>query len=647
MEMTENSARKIAIIGPANAGKSILFNKFSRSYSVVSNYSQTTFSAIRREADFAGGRYEIIDTPGIFSLNVLSDDERVTRDILLEENPEFLIFCGDAVNLKQSLVLLSQVLELGIPTAFCLNKIDEAEKKGIEIDTDMLSVKLGMPVVKTAAIYGLGLRELENVCKEAKPVNPSITYPGFVEETIKDLEKVTSGKMEIAKGILFLLLSDPESGRELVDLRYSSGEQRSTANALLEVVEKKFRVISRITLRKAILNSREGWASRISSEVTVKNKVMGATVFDSLAEISRHPVLGWPILFGILWIIFKSVGTVAGGIAGLLDNTFFIPAASWVDSLIENRLISDFLVGDFGILTMGIANAIGTVVPILLMFFLLLNLLEDIGYLPNLSILLNRLLTPFGLSGKAVLPMVLGFGCNTMATLTTRMLESRRERIVATFLIALGFPCAVQLGIMLAIMATAPYSVLIIVISAVMVTQIVAGLILNSFIPVDKKADFIIELPRFRLPNMRNVVKKTYFRLKWFLGEALPMFMVAAVMMFTLKVTGLLRIIEDTLSPVVTGFLSLPEKMTEVFILVLSRREVGAVYFKNMVDNGEVDYYQTVVGLIVITLFIPCASNTIVMFKELGARWAVAMNVGIIVIAVLVGGLVDFIVRLF
>ncbi|MDH5542404.1 MAG: ferrous iron transport protein B [Nitrospinota bacterium] len=647
MEKKESPGRKIVIVGPANAGKSILFNKFSRSYSIVSNYSQTTFTAVRKEADFAGGRYEIIDTPGIFSLNVLSDDERVTRDILLEENPELLIFCGDAVNLKQSLVLLSQVLELSIPTAFCLNKIDEAEKKGIEINTELLSSKIGMPVVKTAAIYGLGLRELENVCRTAKPVAPSIAYPAFVGETIKELEAVISGRMDMAKGILFLLLSDPESGRDIVESRYSSLENRPTARSLLDSVEKKFRVISRITLRKAILNSREGWANQTVSLVVKRDTVKSPTVFDFFAEISRHPVWGWPILFGILWIIFEGVGKIAGWMAGFLDSILFIPAAEWVASLIANPLLKDFLVGDFGILTMGIANAIGTVVPILLVFFLLLNLLEDIGYLPNLSILLNRLLMPLGLSGKAVLPMVLGFGCNTMATLTTRMLESRRERILATFLIALGFPCAVQLGIMLAIMATAPYSVLLIVISAVMVTQIISGLILNSFVPVDKKADFIIELPRFRLPNMRNVARKTYFRLEWFLSEAVPMFMVAAVAMFTLKVTGLLRMIENALSPVVTGFLSLPEKMTEVFILVLSRREVGAVFFKDMVDGAEVDYYQTVVGLVVITLFIPCASNTIVMFKELGARWAIAMNVGIIVIAVLVGGFVDFIIRMF
>jgi ferrous iron transport protein B len=200
---------------------------------------------------------------------------------------------------------------------------------------------------------------------------------------------------------------------------------------------------------------------------------------------------------------------------------------------------------------------------------------------------------------------------------------------------------------MLAILSTAPFSALLFVIGAVVATQILFGVMLAKLVPTEKTPDFIIELPTFKLPGMRNILRKTYFRLKWFLIEALPMFMVAAVMMFVLNITGLLGLIRSALKPVVTGFLSLPEKVAEVFILVISRREIGAVYFKEMVDAGELDYYQIVVGLVVITLFIPCASNTMVMFKELGARWAVAMNVAIIVIAVLVGGIVNYLIRQF
>ena len=182
--------------------------------------------------------------------------------------------------------------------------------------------------------------------------------------------------------------------------------------------------------------------------------------------------------------------------------------------------------------------------------------------------------------------------------------------------------------------------------SSIVLTQVATGLLLNRLIPTRRRADFIMDLPTFYVPNWENIIRKTYFRIKWFLDEALPMFVAASLFMFMLEKTGMLNIIERWGRPVVTGLLSLPGKATEVFILVLARREIGALHFKDMVDTGLMDYTQTVVGLIVITLFIPCASNTMVMVKELGLRWAAAINVAIIGIALAVGGGVNFLMRL-
>jgi ferrous iron transport protein B len=317
-----------------------------------------------------------------------------------------------------------------------------------------------------------------------------------------------------------------------------------------------------------------------------------------------------------------------------------------VGDLLTDPFLHEMIVGNFGILTMGVINAIVTVVPILVVFFLIINFLEDVGYLPNLSVLATRAFAPFGLTGKAVLPIILGTGCNTMATLTSRMMETREERIIVSFLIALGVPCAVQLGVMLAIFATAPFSTLLIVMGSVLATAILCGIALNRFMPARTASTFILELPALHWPDWRNIVQKTYYRIKSFLLEALPMFVFAAALMFALEKSGLLLLIKKWLHPVITGFLSMPDKVTEVFILVLSRREVGAVYFKDMVDKGELDAYQIVTGLVVMTLFIPCISNTMVMIKELGTRWAVSINLAIIAIAILVGGLVDFLLRL-
>ncbi len=637
------SSGKVVIVGPANVGKSVIFNKFSKSYSIVSNYSQTTYEAVRKEADFLGKRYEVIDTPGIFSLNVLSNDERVTRDLLIDEKPELIIFCGDATNLKNSLILLPQLLELGIPTVFTINKLDDAEKKGLKVDSLVLTSALGMRVVEDAAVYGVGLKSLETAAISAKPHDPCLKYPAFIEDALSKLMALFSEVNRPSKGELLLLLS----GHEALGTGFKSKYGSQAFNEAVELLKGLHRQASPLSIRSQIFKARENWASNLYENVSYKEGLKPVEMGERIAELSRHPFFGWAILLGVIWVTFYGVGTIATAISTALDLYILTPITDAVSYALPYPFLNEFLVGDFGILTMGVANAIGTVIPILLVFFLIVNFLEDVGYLPNLGVLLNRALTPFGLSGKSVLPMVLGFGCNTMATLATRMLDTPRERFIASFLIALGFPCAVQLGVMFAILAVAPFSALLIVIVSVSATQILVGVALNRFMPSARKPDFIIELPTFKWPHWRNTVKKTYYRIKWFLLEAVPMFIYAAFFMFVLEKTGLLQILRAVLKPVVSGFLSLPEKVAEVFILVLSRREVGAVYFKDMFDAGEVDYYQTVVGLVVITLFVPCLSNTMVMIKELGFNKAIAVNIFVVVAAILIGGLVNFIIRFF
>ncbi|MBC8414641.1 ferrous iron transport protein B, partial [bacterium] len=634
--------RKIAIVGTPNAGKSLIFNKLTSSYSIVANYHKTTIAVERNRASIDGNATEVIDTPGISSLHIFSEEERVTRDILLQENPEIVLFCGDATRLKSSLVLLNQIHELGIPAVFCLNMSDEAVSKGVVIDTRELYSEILAPVVETAAIHGTGIQELRTAMKRVHDEGarmmsqPYHTYPSIIENALESMLVLFPEDDQPSKGTLLLYLTKEEGISEMLELKYGYEIISSTRDILNKLYMKN----SAEQLRQIIFRARESWADRVAEKVTTRAKFTVTGITQKIAWASRHPIIGWPILALVMWATFYGVGTIATGIADALDGWFFAPATDAITAMLAGYpVVSDFIVGEYGILTMGVFNAIGTVVPILIVFFTITSFLEDLGYLPNLSILLNRMFSVFGLTGKSVLPMVLGFGCNTMATLTSRTLETRKERLVASFLIALGIPCAVQLGVLLAIMATAPFSVLVITLLAVGGTQILSGIALNKLVPTEETADFIMELPNFRFPDMKHVMLKTYYRVKWFLVEALPLFVFGAALMFALQITGILGLIKIALNPIVVGFLSLPDKLTEVFIMVLSRRELGAVYFKDMVDAGQVDYYQTIVGLIVITLFIPCISNTMVMFKELGAKWAIGMNVFIMTIAILVGGL--------
>lgn len=634
--------KKIAIVGPPNVGKSTLFNKFSRSYSVVANYPQTTIETFRKDVAFAGGRFELIDTPGLFSLYGVSEDEAVARAVLLNERPDLVIFCGDATNVKRTLIMLTQVLEMELPTVFCLNKMDEAGRKGIGINRDRLVQGVGVPVALTAAVQGAGLKELEESVRHITPRQALLRYTPAVEKALDEMKDIFPAQDAPPRGLLLMLLLEEGEAAATLARRYGS-DLAAEAEA---VRERLYRTGSSLLVKNAVFKAREEWADALIAAAVQRKPVGKISIASEAARLSRHPLFGIPLLFGVLWATFYGVARISTALAAFLDLLIFAPAAAFIGRLAPNDFLREFLVGNFGIITMGVFNAIGTVVPILLVFFLIINFLEEVGYLPNLGVLLNRMLAPMGLSGKAVMPMVLGFGCNTIATMASRMLETKKERIIASFLIALGVPCAVQLGILLAILSTAPFSALLIVIASIILTQVGVGLLLNRLIPTKRRADFIMDLPTFYVPNWGNIARKTYFRIKWFLDEALPMFVAASLFMFMLEKTGMLAIIERWGRPVVTGMLSLPAKSMEVFILVLARREIGALHFKDMVDTGLMDYTQTVVGLVVITLFIPCASNTMVMVKELGLRWAAVINVAIIAIAIAVGGGVNLLMRL-
>ncbi|NGZ07102.1 MAG: ferrous iron transport protein B [Magnetococcales bacterium] len=635
----------LVIVGLTNAGKSTLFNAITASYTMVANYPQTTVAPNRKEITLHGRKVTIIDTPGIASLAALTADEQTTLDLLLGKKPCRILFCGDALRLKPSLILYAQIRELGIPTVFCLNKADEAARLGIVIDAEQLSRDAGTRVVLTDASHGIGMKSLlQQLANPSLPVGGMIQYPEDLEQVITRISALFNPIRRPSKGQMLQIIQCPDGPERLLADRFPA-ERIDKVKEIIHELQWRYSV-SALQLR--IFHGREEWAERISRQVTHRSDFPIHSLFQRVAWASRHPLLGWPIFFAILWLTFHGVVVLSSEMAGFLDGEIFKPLAAMIEGWVDHPGVNEFLVGNFGLLTMGLFNAMVTVVPILLVFFLIMNILEDTGYLPNLSVLANRTLAPFGLSGKAVLPLVLGTGCNTMATLTSRILETRKERLMAVFLIALGMPCAVQLGIMMAILATIPFSAMLIVLAAVAGTQIVCGVILNRVIGMrqGKGAEFILELPPFRWPDPLHVVRKTYYRVKWFLWEAVPMFMLAAVMMYTLEKSGILERLKEWFHPVVTGFLSLPDKVTEVFILVLSRREVGAVYFKDMVDGGALTFQQIVVGLVVMTLFIPCASNTMMMIKEIGPKWAISMNIAIILLAILVGGLVNFLMNL-
>ncbi len=634
---------KIVIVGNSNVGKSSLFNHLTREYSIVANYPYTTIEIARGTLAIGGRQFELIDTPGIYSLEIQSADEIVTRDILIKEHPECVIQCIDAANLKTSLLLTSQLLELATPLIICLNNVDGAGKKGIEIDSIELSRSLGVPVIETVASEGKGLPDLRRAILDTKYPSNGFKHTEFIQGHLEKIARHFPDHNRPPSALVLLLLLGDALIEEWVQKYYGEAICRNATNEARAI-----RASVTTPLGRIVFNRRNEWSNGIVRLVSGTTALTASRLLERFGALARHPVYGWLILAGIVYVTYLLVGKLGAIVlVPAINEHFFNPLTSFIGSLVPFAFWRDFLVGDYGILTLGFANAVGTVIPILALFFFVLNTLEDIGYLPNLCILSNRFFQQIGLSGKSVLPIILGFGCKTAATLTTRILDSKKERYIAIFLIAFAIPCSAQLGINIAVLAFFPISAFIFVFGVLAVVEIIAGVILNKGIQEETRTDFILEIPVIRVPTVKNLLLKTYYRLKWFAVETVPLFVLGALVLFVMERLLILDLLKAFLSPVVVSFLGLPVKCVEVFLLCIARREAGAVILLQLLKAGQIDYVQACVGTITISLFMPCFANVMAMIKELGWKAALLMVLVITGSSILIGGLINHLMSIF
>jgi len=326
-----------------------------------------------------------------------------------------------------------------------------------------------------------------------------------------------------------------------------------------------------------------------------------------------------------------------------LENGIFrkylIPAAGRV---IPEGFFRDLLVGDYGLISMGLTYAVSIVLPIVIVFFMVFGILEDTGYFPRLTVLTNNALKVLGVNGKATLPFVLGFGCVTMAVLSSRILESRRERIIVIALLSLAIPCSAQLGVIMALLSAVSAAGVVVIGGIIVIELILAGMLLGRLVP-GKTSDFMLELPPLRTPRVGNIALKTKARAVWFLKEAFPFFIAATVVLFILDRTGAMDTLHRIVAPVVVRFLGLPVESAAAFILGFFRRDYGAAGLYRLWQDGMMDGNQVVVALVVMSLFIPCLATVIVTIKEMGIRIAALIFMAVLVVSVLTGGLLNFI----
>ena len=569
---------RVALVGQPNVGKSVVFGRLTGRYATVSNYPGTTVAVTKGRAMVGAEVCDVIDTPGINALDgAISEDERITRDVVAGAHSDLVVQVADARNLRRALMLTAQLATFHKPMVLALNMVDEALARGIVVDAPALSASLGIPVIEMVAVEGRGLPELRrSLACAARPHVPAHPHA----------------------------------------------------------------------------SDRAAWAHDLTEQVRHVSTLSLASVQEALARATRQPSTGLPILAAVLYALYLFVGVFgAQTLVKLLEDGLFgrivNPAAVFLsDRFIPFPLVRDFLVGQYGLITMGLAYSIAIVLPVVATFFLMFGFLEDSGYIPRLAIFCDRGFRAMGLNGRAVLPMVLGLGCDTMATMTTRILGTPKERLIAILLLALGIPCSAQLATIMGILGGISFAALATLFGVVVGQMFLVGW-LAARVLKGERSEFILELPPIRWPKLGNLLTKTRLRIWWYLGEAVPLFLIGTVLLFALDRIGALTVLASAGRPIVTGLLGLPESTAQILVMGFLRRDYGAAGLFQLAHSGQLTGVQAVVALTVMTLFVPCIANFLMMVRERGLRTGAAILAVITPIAIVTGAGLNYVLHAF
>jgi ferrous iron transport protein B len=638
----------VAIVGNPNVGKSVLFNRLTGTYVTVSNFPGTTVELSQGKGQFDGAEVAVVDTPGMYGLLPITEEERVARRILLEKTPDVVIHVVDAKNLERMLPMTLQLIDAGLPVVLDVNLMDEAERLGVKVDVAALERELGIPVVATALTRGDGLRELRETIQsrleDATPPlapadRPAVRYPEPVEQAVREIEMQLGACYPIShRALALLLLQDDE---ELMKRIHEREDGRAPEIAsLVETARGRFsRPVSYVAAQALRRRSKE-----LLEPVVTLPPEDSPGFAERLSEAMINPITGVPILLLSLFLLYEFVGVLgAQTLVDLLEESLFGAYVNpWVNRVLATLIpwpwLRSLFGGEYGIITLGVRYAVALILPIVGTFFVAFSIIEDSGYLPRLALLIDRVFKKIGLNGRAVIPMVLGFGCDTMATIVTRTLETRRERVLSTLLLALAVPCSAQLGVMLGLLAGHP-AALFVWIAVVTGVFLLVGYLAAQVMPGEGPT-FYMELPPLRMPTLGNVLVKTYTRMEWYFREVFPMFILASVVIWLGQLTGLFDVVVNGLEPIIT-WIGLPQETAVAFLFGFFRRDYGAAGLYDL--RQAMDGVQLVVAATTMTIFVPCIAQFSVTIKERGWKTALAIVAFIFPFAFLVGGAVNWV----
>ena len=642
---TPSAPRKLILIGNPNVGKSLLFGCLTNRYVTVANYPGTTVEITSAKAAIAGEPRLVIDTPGTNGLIPQSDDERVARDILLESPGADVLQVGDMSNIRRTLLLSLQLAEHEVPFTLCLNMSDEARERDSEVDASGLAEMLGVPVVATSALRRWNLERLRREALRPAIAKAAVQYPPAIEEGIRRIQECgslptladCSGLPSRSRGLALSILAGDET---LIPFL------RDEDLGLFDVIRAETQKQTGQPLSVVIINARLAAVDALLGDAAKQGHAKRHGFRDWLGAATMHPVWGIPFLGVVLYVAWLFVGSFgAGTLVDLVETKIFeehinVWAKAAVAWVAPPQFVADLLVGQYGVITMALTYAIAIVLPVVITFFFFFGVLEDSGYLPRLAVMLNRIFRKMGLNGKAVLPMVLGLGCDTMATLTTRILETKKEATIVTLLLALGVPCSAQLGVIMAMLGPLAPAATAIWLGVTIGTIFFVGYLASKVVK-GQTGDFILEIPPIRMPKLSNIAIKVMARTEWYLKEAVPLFIIGTLLLFTLDAFHLLAGLQKLVAPVVVGGLGLPAEAANAFLIGFLRRDYGAAGLYAMQMKGQLNGVQTVVALTTITLFIPCIANFLVILKERGTKAGLAIAAFILVYAFGAGAILN------
>jgi ferrous iron transport protein B len=632
--LKKNAPKRIALIGNPSAGKSAMFSQMTGVNVIISNIPQTTVMVQQGLSRLHGHDIIVYDLPGVYSVTSVTEDEAATKEFLLSTPLDAIIDIVDATRLERNLYLTLQLLELGLPVIIALNQVDLLRTLDLDIDVAHLERQLGTHVVPTIATQGEGVHvalETAYDYAERERVPRQVSYDDHVERALAAIIPLLPETTLPKRGFAARLLEGDTDFESRVD-----AHTLARVKELREEVERAHGEDVAVTIARG----RHSTAALIATAVLVR-EVHKPTFGEKFGEAATRPRTGYPMLVGLIGGMLALIFYVGGYLSHLITTFFgevvFPPLYGVVDVQVANPFITSAVHSTL----LALAAALAIAIPYILVFFIFLAVLEDVGYLPRIAMLLDRQAHLIGVHGQSLIPLLFGYGCSVPAIMATRALPTKKERIITTVLITL-VPCSARTAIILGVAATyagIPYALAIYLISFVLI--IASGRLLRSTVQ-GRTPGLVLEIPLVRRPEPIPILKKTWLRMKEFIYIAVPLLVVGSIVFGWLELTGLSRFIEAPMAPITVGILGLPAFTGICLIYGVLRKEMAmemlAIASGTFVFSTVMTPVQIFVFCLVVTLYVPCLATFGVISRELNLRWAVGISIFTIVLALIVGG---------